>query len=255
MRKSLRMAHMIVDPKDFLRKVVRQSLMLAAGLTVFLFFILSKATGPAIIILIFPLCFVLSFVFFSNEPLVQIRRRAKEIDSEILFATRFMILKIESGVPLFNAFIDASDSYGVAGKYFKEIVDEINLGKPIEKAVEEAREYSASLSFKAIMNQIVTALKTGAHVSTALSAAIEEIMRQQQIQIQAYGKKMNAIIMFYLMMAVVVPSLGVAMLIVLSGFLNLAVSMPILYGIVLFIALIQFSFIFIIRSIRPAIEL
>jgi len=133
------MAHMIVDPKVFLQRVVRQSLMLSVGLTVFLFFILSKATGPAIIILIFPLCFVLSFVFFSNEPLVQIRRRAKEIDSEILFATRFMILKIESGVPLFNAFIDASDSYGVAGKYFKEIVDEINLGKPIEKAVEEAR--------------------------------------------------------------------------------------------------------------------
>ena len=99
MRKSLRMAHMIVDPKVFLQRVVRQSLMLSVGLTVFLFFILSKATGPAIIILIFPLCFVLSFVFFSNEPLVQIRRRAKEIDSEHLDPEDdgFSIREVDSG--------------------------------------------------------------------------------------------------------------------------------------------------------------
>ena len=166
-----------------------------------------------------------------------------------------MLLKIESGVPLFNALIDASKSYGIAGKYFQEIVDEINLGKPIEIAVEEAREYSASISFKAIMSQIVTALKTGADVKTALTAALDEIMRQQQIQVQAYGKKMNAIIMFYLVIGIVLPSLGVAMLIVVSGFLSLPLTLGILYGIVAIIGLIQLTFLTFIRAIRPSIEL
>lgn len=255
LRKNLHMAHMNEDPKDFLLKAVRQALMLAAGLTLFTFFLVARSGKFLLPVFTFPIAFLLGYRFLLNSPVVQIKKRAKEIDTEILFATRFMLLKIESGVPLFNAMIDASKSYGVAGKYFQEIVDDINLGKPIEIAVEEAREYSASPSFKAIMSQIVTALKTGADVKSALTAALEEIMRQQQIQVQAYGKKMNAIIMFYLVVAVVLPSLGVAMLIVVSGFLSLPLTQGILYGIVAIIALIQLLFLTFIRAIRPSIEL
>ncbi len=246
---------MSIDPKDFLEQVLKKSLMLGVGLTIFLFFTFVRITSPVVLIFALPICILISYAFFYNQPIVYINKRAKEIDTEILFATRFMLIKIESGVPLFNALIDASKSYGVAGKYFQEIVDEVNFGKPIEVAVEEAREYSASLSFKAIMNQIVTALKTGADVRTALRAALQEIVHHQQIQVQAYGKKMNAIVMFYLVAGVVMPSLGVAMLIVLGGFLGLPLSLPILYGIVFFLALLQLSFVTIIRTIRPSIEL
>ena len=254
LRKRLRMAQLAVDPVEFLQRSFRNALIFAGG-TAFLFFLFFRERGVIAAPFGFVFGFMFTYSFFRSTPNVYINRRAKEIEREILFATRFILLKIESGEPLFNALIDAAKSYGVAGKYFQEIVDEINLGKPIEIAVEEAREYSASPSFKAIMSQIVTALKTGADVKTALSAALEEIMRQQRIQIQAYGRKMNAVVMFYLVSACVLPSLGVAMLIVLSGFVQFPLTAGILWAIVIFLALVQLSFLSVIRAIRPTIEL
>ena len=90
---------------------------------------------------------------------------------------------------MLNALIEGSQSYGVSSKYFKEIVDDINLGTPIEKALDNAVKYSPSEKFRKILFQINTALKVGIDVAIPLNNVIEEITEEQLTEIRRYGKK------------------------------------------------------------------
>jgi hypothetical protein len=46
-------------------------------------------------------------------------------------------------------------------------------------------------------------------------------MKEQKISVQDYGKKLNPLAMFYMMIAIIIPSLGVTMIVVLATFLGL----------------------------------
>ena len=109
---------------------------------------------------------------------------------------------------------------GKLKKYFKEIVDDINIGVPIEQALERAREFNCSEKFKLILSELVTSLKTGADIVPSLKEVLSQITSEQVLEIKAYNKKLNAIMMMYLIIAAVMPSLGMTMFTVISGFVS-----------------------------------
>ena len=255
LKKQLRIAHVKNDPRMFIEKMSVAALYLGFGLTALGFFIFAKKMPWYFFIALFPVIYFIAFIFMMQTPFVAIRKRQKEMDMEVLFAGRYLLIKIESGVPLFNALIDASRSYGLMAKYFKEIVDEINTGIPIEKALDNAREYSASKKFKKILAELVTPVKTGVEISQSLKSILQSISNDQILEIKTYSKKINAYIMFYMIMAVVFPSLGMTMLVVASAFLSLELSATFIIiatGILIFI---QFMFLSLFRSIRPVVNL
>jgi pilus assembly protein TadC len=256
LRKKLRTAHLHIKPKKFMKRNFLLALQLSGVFAVFVFLYIIKYGGSIKTpIIVFFVLFSLFYGFFMNTPVVYIRRREREIKRDILFATRYLIIKIDSGVPLFNALIDATKSYGVAGKYFKEIVDDVNLGTPIEQALENALKYNESKEFRLVLRQILNSLKTGVDISSSLKKLLDEITREQHIEIKAYSKKLNSIVLFYLIIACVVPSLGISMFIMVSSMMNLNLSKSNLFVILFFIAVIQLFFISIIRSIRPAVDI
>ncbi len=204
---------------------------------------------------VFPLLFVGMFFYFMKLPEAKIIRREKDIDKEIVFAGRFLVVELESGVPLYNALVNVSKSYPTIGKAINEIIEDVDLGATIEEAIEEAIELTPSQDFRKLLWQIMNSLKTGADVSSSLGAVVDQITREQIIAVKEYGRKLNPLAMFYMMIAVIVPSLGVTMLIVLSSFLSFEMGLSSLMVLVLAIALIQFMFIAIIRSSRPSVEI
>ena len=100
--------------------------------------------------------FFLAFFFMLNTPSGTIRKRGRETDEEVLFMGRYLLVKLESGEPLFNALIGASKTTGPSAKYITEIVDDITGGKPIERALEDAWEFNSSEKFKRILFQILS---------------------------------------------------------------------------------------------------
>ena len=54
------------------------------------------------------------------------------------------------------------------------------------------------------------------------------LLWQQQIEVKEYGRKLNPLAMFYMMIAVIVPSLGMTMLVVLATFVGLKLSLLVL---------------------------
>ncbi len=252
----LNQAGMDMKPEAFVQKTFISSFYLAFGVVIFLFFMLLRLETSLLFLV--PLFLVLIFGLFTymlKIPQARGIQKAKEIDKEIVYAGRFIQIELESGVPLYNALATAAKSYKHIGAHLQEIVDKIELGTPIETALNETIEFTPSEKFRKVLWQIVNSLKTGAEVSKSLEATLDQISKEQLIEIKAYGHKLNPIAMFYMIVAIIVPSLGMAMLVILSTFLGFNLTFPLLMTISAFIAFIQFMFIAIIKMSRPAVEI
>ncbi len=256
---NLRMAHYPKTPEQFVKRSLKLSLYASLAFTIMAFFLFAKKMPFLSLVVLLPLVFAISIVFFTfflmQSPKSAIRKRQREIDKEILFAGRYLLVKIESGTPLINTLEDASKSYGVSSKYFGEIMHDINTGVPLETALDNARTYTPSEKFKRVLWQIVTALKTGSEVTGVLRSTLKTIAADQYIEIKSYGKKLNSLMLFYMVVGCVAPSLGLTMLVILSGFLNLEFTNTVFYTILFFLSLVQVAFIIMVRAARPMVQL
>ncbi|MBI5072326.1 type II secretion system F family protein [Candidatus Woesearchaeota archaeon] len=230
--------------------------MLSIGTLILLFFIFEiMRISLSYFFLLLPLFVVGYFLFLLQTPKGIISKRKRELDQEVLFAGRFLLVKVNSGRPLLNALIEGSQSYGVSSKYFKEIVEDINLGTPIEEALDNAVKYSPSDKFRRILFQINTALKVGIDVSIPLTNVIEEITNEQLTEIQRYGKKLNSLALFYMLIAIVLPSIGMAIFVVVGGLLGLPIERNLFLVVIGVLVLIQLVFISIFKTTRLSVNL
>lgn len=254
--RELRMAHIPKTPEEFMRQALVLSLAFATALFFTSLMFISRFGGhKGLSFVVFIIGYAVAFLFILATPKGRIRAREREINKEILFAGRYLLVKLESGMPLFNALIDISKSEGVAAKYFKEIVDDIQTGVPLEEALEKAREYSSSKSFQRILWQIVTSLKTGIEVSSSLRVTLDDIANQQIIEIKGYGRTLNSIMMFYMILGCVLPSLGLALFTIFASFLSLQITSGFLFFLCFMLAAIQVAFIIFIKGTRPMVNL
>ena len=242
-------------PEDFIKKTFLSAFYMTTGLVVFLFLILAKLNVlKGVVFLLVPIIFVVMFFYMIRLPDVKISKKDKAISKEIVFAGRFIIIELESGVPLYNAMFNVSKNYEVIGKYFKEITDKVDLGTSMEDALNEAVEFIPSNDFRKILWQIINSIRTGSDVAKSLNSAMEQITKDQITEVNKYGKKLNPIAMFYMMIAVILPSLGITMLVILSSFIQLEISLTILLALAGLLGFLQFMFIAIVKFSRPAIE-
>lgn len=253
----LAQAEIKTTPEKFVKQNLKLSFYLSFALVFisFLFLYKIKPGLTPLLLLIFPAIYFMSFIYLMNIPTAKARQAVREIDREIVFAGRFLLVELSAGVPLFNAMNNVSKSYPIIGKYFREVIDRAEVGKPIDEAITEVMELTPSDNFRKLLWQIMNSLRTGADVSTALNSILDQIAREQLIQMKEYGKKLNPMVMFYLMIAVIVPSLGVTMLSLLSSFIGLSVGFGTLLGIAIGTSLVQIFFLVSIKQSRPGVSI
>ena len=240
----------------FVKVSVKVSLMLSALLTISVFFFVSKSVsfpwwGYIAVFIVF---FFIFMVYRLNYPSFKIQKIKKELEKNVLFSARYILIKVESGVPLYNALIDASHSYGVSGDYFKDIVVMTETGTNIDDALEIARETNPSDKFKRILNQIITAKKTGAEIGQPLREVIDTISQEQLNEIRVYSKKLNVFILMYLIFVGVLPSIGIAMLVVIGSVLGFSFPSVFLNFSLFLFAFLQFLLISYVKMIRPVVN-
>ena len=255
LKNNLKKAGMSDKPEDFIKKAFLSAFYMTTGLVVSVALILAKFNVLKGIMFVFiPIIFFVLFSYMLKLPEVTITRKGKEITREIVFAGRHLIIELESGVPLYNSFINIAKNYEVIGKYFSEIVNKVDLGTSMEDALTEAIEFIPSDDFRRILWQILNSIRTGSDISKSLNLVLEQIAKEQTIEVSKYGRKLNPLAMFYMIIAVILPSLGITMLIVLSSFVELQLNLTIMIVIALFLGFIQFMFLSLIKFSRPAIE-
>lgn len=255
LKKKLRIAKIDSTPKKYVKKSLKNSIMTGLMFGMIAFFLMSKNEPHFLIpFLVAVVCIFLFYQFNFKKIDVKISKRAKEIDKSVLFAGRFLLIKLNSGDPLINAIEEAGKSYGAASEYFKDILKQVQLGTDLETALARATEYCPSKYLKQILFQITNALRIGIDVTHFLESTLEEISDEQLIEIMRYGKKLSSLSMFYMLVAVIVPSLGMTLFMVVASMISINMDFFAFSIIIFFLALIQFIFITLFKSARPNME-
>jgi len=239
-------------PEFYVKKIALTAFMLSASFSfvvfaffpkLFLLFLITAALTPLV------------FSYMIKYVDVKIEQLRRKIDEEIVFAGRFLIIELHSGVPMHKAFENIEQNYPVVGSFFGDVVNKIYLGTSIEDAINEVLLNSPSPTLRRILWQLLNSLKTGSDVAPALSSVIDQIVKEQEIAVKEYGKKLNPLAMFYMMVAVIVPSLGTTMLVVMATFMGFTLSLTALLALAGFIGFVQLMFLSMIRSSRPPISM
>jgi archaeal flagellar protein FlaJ len=255
---KLRKAKMSDSPEEFVKKTLISSVYTSIGIEfiIFMFLVNSVETLKLTLITVFtlPVVFLFIFFYFFQIPIVKISKIDKEINKEIIFAGRFLIVEIESGVTLYDAMKNLPRNYPSVGAYFQEIINKINIGTTMEDALTEIIEICPNSGLIKIFWQISNSLRTGGDIAEPLKNVIQNIIKEQQIMVNEYAKKLNPLAMFYMLIAIIMPSLGVTMLTIISIFVGLKLNLLMLLLIACVNAFIQFMFVAMITSSRPPVE-
>jgi hypothetical protein len=102
------------------------------------------------------------------------------------------------------------------------------------------------------MLQASVSIKTGADVVAALQSIIDELSQERIIEMRKYGQRFNAIAMFYMLFGIIFPSMGIAVITILTTFISIFTVTPtLLYAALAGIVFLQIIFLELIRSSRP----
>jgi hypothetical protein len=98
-------------------------------------------------------------------------------------------------------------------------------------------------------------MKEGAQINSVISQVITSLTREQVIQIEKYGGQLSPLAMFYMIVAVIMPALGITFLVVLASFIGVEENVVkfILWGLLVGVVFFQLMFTGIIKSKRPSL--
>ena len=183
-------------------------------------------------------------------------RRVKLVERDLLAALQDLHVELNSGVALFNALVNvANGEYGEVSREFSNAVKEINAGASQVESLENLAMKNPSILFRRAIWQIVNGMKSGADISALIKDAINTISDEQLTQIQKYGGQLSPLALFYMLIAVIAPSLGTTFIIVISSFIALGGTTvkAIFYGILVLTVFLQIMFMGMIKSRRPSL--
>lgn len=198
------------------------------------------------------------FILFNqlNYPRIFCANKQRQIERNLISVLQDMMVQLNSGVPIYQILVNiASSDYGEVSDEFKKITKEINSGVPQIDAIEKYGKLNSSEYFRRVLWQISNGMRAGSDMSIVIKEGIRTLSEEQSIQIQTYGSKLNPLVMFYMLIAVILPSLGITFLIIISSLLSVSSTIVKLLFVMIFVFVffIQIMFIGMIKSRRPSL--
>ena len=198
---------------------------------------------------------LLFFIVLLRYPKILAGKKAEEVDKTLLYALKDLLLQVSSGVSLYNSFVNiANAKYGLVSKEFKIAAQEINTGIPMGKALENMAIRTKSAYLRRSLWQLVNTLKAGASLKGSLKTIIDDLTRDQRSKIKDYARELNLWALIYMLFAVAIPTLGVTMLVVLSGFAGFGVNAGTFFFLVIVAIFVQIVIIGFIKTRRPVVQ-
>jgi len=264
MEHRLKLADNYIEPHEYIGRAVSLSLMnsviFSVAIVLFLFVINGMLFEPAhlLALLMIPIMFLLFFMMWLAQPSVRASRRARDVDRDLVFAGRHLVIALKSGVPLFDAMVGVTQDYGEVSREFNKIVEKITLGESMTNAMRDVANLNPSKYFNRVVLQMVNAIVSGSDAASALDSVLDQVSQEQLIQMKEYGQKLNPFSMFFMLFGIVFPSLGVVFFTIILSFSGgVGAGLGSILLPVVFIALvgIQISFLSAMESSRPRVML
>jgi flagellar protein FlaJ len=257
LERELKNARMDDNPSHYLAKCLIRAFKLSLPSSLALIaagFITDTSTTTKIGLAAFPLLTFMGFITFANYPKIKTRKRTRQLEKDLPYALRDMLIEIKSGITLYEAMRTVTSGYGEASKEFTLIVKDVDGGKSTVDALEESIVRNPSEQYRRAMWQLNNSIKSGTDISITLQSVVDSIINNQKLEIKKYGKELNPYILVYLLLAVVGPSLGITGLIVMSSFTGVSVNQNIYFLVLFFLVVVQIFFLNLVRSKRPEVK-
>lgn len=257
LQKTMREGAMTESVEKFTEQAMLRALGLTAVLMVFSYiFIDIENANKLLLIPLLLILYILSLFLFIQDPRAKASRRRREIDRDLLFAGRHLWIALKGGLPLFDSLVAISKSnYGAVSIELNKIVEKVFIGTPLDTAMQEVIEDNPSPSFRRMLLQIINSVRSGADVADSLEVVLDQVSREQLIDIREYGQKLNPVVMFYMVVGIIFPSLGISVGILLLSFAGVSLTGNNIWAFVPLIALIQYMFLTYIEVSRPSYEI
>lgn len=193
------------------------------------------------------------FFYFSFYPRLVVKKKVRDIESNIPYVLNHLLVEVRSGVTMFNAMSSLiAGKYGRLSDEFAKVVTEINTGKSEADALENMAVNNPSLYLRRVIWQMVNALKSGADIGMTLKEIVDNVTSEQKTSIKKYGSELNPLSLFYMMLVVIFPTLGIVFMLVMFSFIGVAFSMELLLlGVLGLLVLMQVMFVGLIKNKRP----
>ncbi len=200
--------------------------------------------------------FFLFFMILIRYPSVLAGKRAEQIDRNLIFALKDMLLQVGSGVALYNTLVNVAESnYGEVSVEFKKISKDINGGMPMIKALEKTAISTKSEYLKRTVWQLVNGIKAGSNLKGILKTIIRDLTSEQRTKIRNYARELNLWSLLYMLFAVAVPSIGTTLLVILTSFAGFGISKGIFIAFIVICFFIQYALIGFVKSRRPTTDI
>ena len=249
-------ANMKIEDKKYLAMCLFSTMFTFIILTILLTLLFNKLGMAYAGVLLALVSSSLILVLQVNYVKVVASRRIRKLDEELLVALRTLMIHLNSGVPLFEAMVIISkQKFGEVSVEFQKAVRKINAGVPAIDAMETMAVQNPSPYFRRTIWQMINGMKAGSTISQVMETVIDNLSKEQIIQIEKYGSQLNPLTMFYMIAAIIMPALGVTFLIAIASFVNLSqfAIQVIFWGLFSFVLFIQIMFSGIIKSKRPSL--
>jgi flagellar protein FlaJ len=190
-------------------------------------------------------------------PKVKIKKRSNLIEKNLSYALKDLEIQTGAGIPIFDAIVHvANGGYGECSDEFKQVIKKVESGQSVIRSLDDVGMHTASPFLRRIIWQIVNSMYAGSDVSIALKAISNDLTRDKETRIKAYGQEMNLWSLMYMLMVIVLPSQGITLLIILSTLVDIFGSIEknlIFGGIVVFMFFFQFMLVGMIKNKRPVV--
>ncbi|MFH1307518.1 MAG: type II secretion system F family protein [archaeon] len=260
LEKYLRYSESDFNKQEFIALVIRSFV---------IFFLIFSTVFASILFLILKtryfyyygigIAIIFSFFILLSQmmyPRIYSFKKIKDIEKNIIPSLQDIQVQLSSGVPMFQIISNiASSDYGQLSSEFKKAVKEISAGKPQIEVLDKIGNENVSVYFRRIVWQISNGMRSGSDMSMVIKDSIDHMTKEQAIQIQSYGSKLNPMVMFYLLIGVIVPALGLTFLTIIASMVGMESKMlKLMYiGILAIVTIIQIMFLGIIKSRRPSL--
>jgi len=249
-------ADMKISTRKYLAMCITSNVFMFVFLTIVLTLFMFKISNPIFGVLL--AIVIVAGVFFMqiSYPKVLAGKRIRRLNSDLLAALRAVMIQLNSSVPLFEALVIISNQeFGEVSSEFRTVVKEINAGTPQINALETMALKNPSPYFRRTIWQIINGMKEEASINDILKNVIKNLTKEQIIQIEKYGSQLNPLAMFYMMGAVILPTLGITFLIIIISFVQFeeALVKLLFYALLGFVVFFQTMFSGIVKTKRPTL--
>jgi len=155
--------------------------------------------------------------------------RAKDVDSNILASSRYMLATIKSGVPLYDAIAAVGNGgFGAVSELFSEAVILIREGEDVDAAFRSVGATTTSAAFRRFVAAISQALNHGTKIDVVLSDFARQMEMRQRHEVSVFASEAMKLGLFSVILTGIVPGMIVFMVSQMEMVGGVAVSISIL---------------------------